>query len=418
MARRVGLIPAIHIAVGGAVALLSIVLPPRDGDPGSLLAIAEHAAKGLVAYSDYPVEYPPLGLVSIALPRLLGGATLETYQTLFSVVSLVFAIGTGVAVYWLARRRWSVENPTEVALMFGGLALAAAPVVVWRFDILPAFLTAVALVAYAAGRAGWTGMSLGLGFAAKVYPVFLAPVFVLAQIFERRWRDAALLVVATGVTLALIFGELFPVGLSKEFYFLIYQRNRGIEIESISGGIGMLAGALGLSPAKVSVQFGSEQVSSPLLTSIANPVLVFEAIVVLLLVGAALFSFRRDVRGTGRVQPLTIVQYALATVIVAILTNKVFSPQYVVWLLPFVPLMSARKSLLFLVIVVMTTLEYPFNFYDLVHLQLPVVLLVNVRNLLLVALFVWVVWPQREAVQAAADATSRPGSTSRLSAPS
>ena len=342
--------------------LLVIAIRPKDGDPGAFLGIADKAAHGLVAYRDYPLEYPPLGLVHVALPRMIGGPSNDAYQDLFSILSLALTIGSAMAVLWLARRRWSVETPLDAIVMFVGLALAGAPLVVWRFDILPAFLTVIALVAYAAGRSGWSGMSLGLGFAAKAYPAFLVPLFAVAEIFERRWRDAALLMASAGATVVLVFGEIFLFAGSNEFYFLVYERNRGIEIESISGAIAMLAGALGLSPAKVSFAFGSNQVTSPLLTSIADPVLVLEVLVVVLVVVGALWSFRRDVRETGRVQPVTLVQYSVATVLVAILANKVFSPQYVIWLLPFVPLMSARKSLLFLVIMVLTVVEYPLIF--------------------------------------------------------
>jgi uncharacterized membrane protein len=401
MARRVSLIPALHAGVGVAVTVICLLIRPREGDPGSFLNIVAPASRGFVAYLNYEVEYPPLGLVHLALPRLLGGTTPNTYQTIFSLISLALAIGTGVAVYWLARLRWSAESPRDVTLMFVGLTLAGVPLVVWRFDILPAFLTAVALLAYAVRRPGWSGMMLGLGFAAKVYPLFLVPVFAAAQLFERRWRDLTVLAVAAGGTILLVFGEVFLRVGSREFYFLIYQRNRGVEVESITGGIAMLAGALGLSPTKVSFDFGSDQVSSPLLTAIATPNAVFEALVVVVLVAAAVYSFRRDVRATGRVQALTLVQYSLATVLVGILANKVLSPQYIVWLLPFAPLMSARKSLFFLVITVLTLLEYPFNFDNFVHLQVPAALLVNLRNVLLVAYFAWVVWPQRTADQAA-----------------
>jgi uncharacterized membrane protein len=265
--------------------------------------------------------------------------------------------------------------------------------VVWRFDILPALFTVLALVAYAARRPGWTGLALGLGVLAKLYPFFLGPVFALAQILERRWRDLALLIVGGGATVLLVLGETYLVAGSGAFSFLDYQRDRGVEIESLAGGLAMLAGALKLSPTQKSFQFGSDQVTSPFLTSIEPLIRVFELAVVVLVVAAVVISFRRDVRESGSVQPPTIVQYVLATLLVVIITNKVLSPQYVVWLLPFAPLAGGRKSLLFLAIVVMTILEYPLGWDPYVNFELPVVLLLNARNALLVVLFAWVAWP-------------------------
>jgi len=420
MARRVSLIPLVHLVVGVAMTLLIIIIRPPAGDPVGFMSIANKTVRGLVAYRDYPVEYPPLGLVHIALPRLMGGPSPDAYQDLFSLLSLALAIGTAVAVLWLARRRWAVETTPDVMAMFVGLALAGAPLVVWRFDILPAFLTVVALVAYVAGRNGWSGMSLGLGFAAKAYPAFLVPLFAVAELFERRWRDAAILITAAGVTVVLVFGEVFLAAGTKEFYFLVYERNRGVEVESIAGAIAMLGGALGWSQAKVSFEFGSDQVTSSLLNSLSTPTLVFDVFLGVVLVLAALWSFRRDVRDTGRVRPLTLVQYSLATVLVAILANKVLSPQYVIWLLPFVPLVSARKSLLFLVIVVLTVMGYPLMWDAFIKFQVPAVLVVNVRNVLLVALFGWVVWPalQRGDVREAANEPGRnPKAKERVAQP-
>ncbi len=382
------------------MALLVMVARSGDGDPGSLLDIANRLARGSVAYRDYPLEYPPLGLVHIALPRLIGGSSPGMYQTLFSLLGVVLALGTGAAIYWLAKRRWSVDDPTDAVLMFTGLCLAGAPLVIWRFDILPAFLTAAALVAYAARLPGWSGLSLGLGVMAKLYPAFLLPVFGAAQLFERRFRDFAFLVVGAAAALV-VMAEIWLVAGARALSFVTYQEHRGVEIESITGGIAMLAGALGGPPAKVSIGFGAYQVASPLLATLATPALVFEIVAIALVVVGAVVSFLRDIRERGSVAPVTLVEYSLATLLAAIVTDKVLSPQYVVWLLPFVPLVGARKSLLFLVIVVITTIGYPLIFPALVEQNPAAVALLNLRNALLVVLFLWVAWPHRAGGYAA-----------------
>ena len=89
--------------------------------------------------------------------------------------------------------------------------------------------------------------------------------------------------------------------------------------------------------------------------------------------------------------------------LVVILVNKVLSPQYLVWLLPFAALLPSRQSVLLLVIVVLTVLLYPLGFRALVSVQTPAVLALNVRNLLLVVYFAWVAWPR--PVEPAAPAT-------------
>jgi hypothetical protein len=55
---------------------------------------------------------------------------------------------------------------------------------------------------------------------------------------------------------------------------------------------------------------------------------------------------------------LTIGQAMLACLCVVIVTNKIFSPQYIIWVLPFVAAVEGF-SLLWVVIGVLTTLDFP-----------------------------------------------------------
>jgi uncharacterized membrane protein len=391
---RVGAIPLIHLVVGLAMTLLVIVWRPLEGDPSSLLPIAERMATGLMAYRDFPVEYPPLGLVHIYLPRVLSGPAPDSYQTLFSLLGILLAIGTAAAVFWLARRRWAAESPLNATLLFAGLALAGAPLVVWRFDILPAFLTALALVAYAARRPGWSGLALGFGTLAKIYPAFLVPVFAAAHLFERRVRPAALICLGAGIAVIVVLAGTFLAAGSGAFSFLAYQQDRGVEIESVKGAIALLSSVFGGPAAQVAFGFGAWQVKSAIIDTLALPEAVFEVVVIVALLAAGWISFARDVRTGGVVRPGTLVRYSLATLLAVILTNKVLSPQYLVWLLPFAALLPGRQSLLLLAIVALTTVLYPLTFQSLVTVQTPAVVALNVRNVMLIVFFVWVVLPR------------------------
>lgn len=392
---RLTTVGVVHLVVGAAMTLLIIILRPHEGDPLVFLPTAEKIASGLVPYRDVASEYPPLALIHMTLPRLIGGPSHAAYQTWFGVISFALAIGTLAVVYWLARRRWSVENRYDTAAMFIGLAGAALPIVVWRFDILPAFLSAVALAAWAAGRPGWSGFSLGVGAMAKIYPVFLGPIFALAAIAERRFKDAIAHMVGGAIAVALILaGPLLLAG-PKAFSFVLYQENRGIEIESVAGGLAMLAHTVAGVPAQVAVGFGSWQISSPALSTIAMPIDLFNVLLVAFVAVSCALAFMRDVRELGKVQPSTTVTYLVATLLVVILTNKVLSPQYLVWLLPFVALMSGARSTFLLAILVLTTFLYPLNFAPLIDMHGPVVIALNVRNLLLLVLLIWVAWPRR-----------------------
>jgi hypothetical protein len=385
--RPIGMLAAVHLAVGVAMTLLIIVWHPHEGDPLPFLPTAEKIVAGGMPYRDVPSEYPPIAVLNIVIPRILSGFSHPMYQTWFSVISIFFAIATFLIVWWIARRGWSVERPMDAA--------AAVPLVVWRFDILPAFLSALALALWVAGRAGWTGVTLGVGAMAKIYPVFLGPVFALAAIFEHRYRQVVAIVIGGAIAVGLILAFPVLVAGTKAFSYVFYQENRGVEVEALPGAVAMFAHTFFRQPATVQEGFGAWQITSPLLTALATPTFIFNIVLLAITVGACVYSFRRDVREMGAIQPQTLVTYLFATVMVLILTNKVLSPQYLVWLLPFMALLSGRQSLLLLVTLVITVFIYPLNFASLLVMRPDPVLALNLRNVLLLVLFLWVVWPRR-----------------------
>src|SRR5581483_4613295 len=99
--------------------------------------------------------------------------------------------------------------------------------------------------------------------------------------------------------------------------------------------------------------------------------------------------FREEYAAGGRVAPETLIAYLFAALLAFIATNKVFSPQYIIWLLPFAPLLRPRQALLVLAIAAITIFLFPYNYNELMAMQWQPVVLLNVRNLLVVLLFGW-----------------------------
>jgi len=392
-----------ELAIGAAMVVVVVLARPPDFGSSVFLGIADKVAAGLVPYRDFPVEYPPLALIPLVLPRFLAGGGDAAYEILFGLLSLVFTVAVASGLAWLADRGWSATSRNQTLLAFVCLVLAAAPQVFWRFDIFPALLTVIALVAVASRRPGWAGFALALGAAAKLYPAFLVPVLVAYYLFGRSRRGAAMTIfgfgavgVAVGVLLILVAGR-------DAFTFLSYQEDRGIEIESVLGGIILLAHNLFGTDAAVTFGFGSFQVESSLERTLALPNAIGVLALGTILAVGLYVSFNSDSRAFGAVRPRTLVTYLLAALLLVMLANKVLSPQYLAWLLPFGALLPWRQSLLLVVVAALTTVVYPLVFDALREAHPTAVAVLNVRNALLLVLFIWLAIPRRRTAAVSDD---------------
>lgn len=396
---RVRAIAVAGLAIGAAMFLTVLVANSPAGSPDVFLTIADQLVSGLAPYRDFPLEYPPLALLPLALPRFLAIGSTGAYQAVFIAVSVAQTVAMGAALCWLANRGWSATSRAATLIAFFSLVLAAAPQVLWRFDIFPALLSILAVVAVASRRPAWAGALLGLGTMAKLYPAFLLPVLLAYYVVGRRWREASMVLVGFAIVVIALVAQVVLVAGVDAFSFLAYQGERGVEIESVIGGLVMLAHNLLGTDAVVSFGFGSYQVESSFIHATAVPGFIAQVALGLALAVGLIVSFMGDQRTSGQVQPRTLITYLLATLLLVMLANKVLSPQYICWLLPFGALLPWRQSLLLVVICALTTFVYPLSFDGLLAADPLAVAALNLRNLLLLVLLGWLILPARDRLK-------------------
>ena len=97
-----------------------------------------------------------------------------------------------------------------------------------------------------------------------------------------------------------------------------------------------------------------------------------------------------------------LVRFAAAAVVAFVALGKVLSPQFLIWLIPLVPLVRGRHgigaSALLAVALVLTHLWFPSQYWDYARgLDGAVTTLVLVRDLTLLALLGALVWRPRES---------------------
>ncbi|MFL6014860.1 MAG: hypothetical protein ACJ74P_11360 [Gaiellaceae bacterium] len=351
----------------------------------------EAMTRGDVPYRDFAVEYPPAALPIFLVPAL-GAGDSDTYRRRFEGLMAGFGAVLVVCVALALAALGAGFGRLAGAVGFVALApLLLGSVFLSRFDLWPALVVAGALAGLLSGRLRVACGLLGLGVAAKLWPGVLVPL-VLTYVWRTRGRREAL--ICAGVLAAVVFVcflpflVLAPVDVLDSIW---HQARRPLQIESLGSAL-LLAGhhVFGLDVTMKSSS-GSQNLQGALPDSIA----VVQGLVQAGVLIALWVSFAR-----GAATPERLVRYAAAAVVAFVALGKVLSPQFLIWLIPLVPLVRGRRglvaSLVLAAALVLTQLWVPYRYWDLaLHFDTAASWLVLARDVVLVALLVVLVEPTR-----------------------
>ena len=349
-------------------------------DTGVYREYGDRMLEGEVPYREFELEYPPGALPVFVLPSL---GSEGRYDLLFDALMLV----CGAAAVALVAIALAAAGAGPGALAAGvGLAAMAplllGPVPLTRYDLWPAVLLAGALAALAAGRPRLGLGVLGLAVAAKLYPLVVLPLALLYVARARGRREALVGLGVFAAVLALVVGPFALLGWDGLVESVTRHTGRPLQLESLGAAVLLVADRMRLYDATVATSHGSQNLVGSLPEALATWQTVAQALAVALV----WFLFARSSRGPAR------LLVASAAAVVAFVTfGKVLSPQFMIWLLPLVPLVVIRGApvplALFAGALVATQVWFPSRYWDVVALE-GVVWFVLVRDVLLVALFV------------------------------
>jgi uncharacterized membrane protein len=347
---------------------------------------------GELPYRDFPLEYPPLALIPFVLPRLVVSGQqpdFASYVWLFALQNALFSTLIALALARIVALSRPQRSAAWALGIYALLVAVCAPLAPWRFDMFPALLTVLALLAVLMGRPTLAGLWLGAGVAAKLYPAVCVPVFGAYYLVARQYRALALLLVGSLGATAISLVPFFVLDPNGWLSFVRYHQLRGMQIESLPAGAIALAHVFGLVPAELAFNYGALHLASPL----ADAALKWQPLASILTLAAVYASclgrLRAERIASGEIATDSLVAYLVAALLAFVATNKVFSPQYIVWLLPFAALLRRPQAGMMLVICVLTIGIFPFDYAQLLDMRPIPVLLLNLRNALVVALLLW-----------------------------
>lgn len=368
--------------------LLVVSLHPRlysaalFGDVRLYGAKVERMFQGELPYREVAIEYPPGSVPFTIIPGLVVG-TGAGYRLAFVLEMLaVDAVGLWAAVR-LARLLDAGRR--RIPLAYIGVMAAIGPLLVLRFDLVPAVCVLLAATLAAEGRAGLAAAALGYGAAAKLYPGVLLPLLVLGLVpAEGWWRSLRRTAPAFLAGFALTVVPALALSVEGTLGAVLYHVERGVQIESLWAsaiGLAHLAGGL---TARTVPGFGAYELQSSLSGVVKA---VSTAATATALLTAAWLVWRRS-RRSGGLRPADWAGAFAIGVFAFVLPTRVLSPQYLVWLgAPMAALAeraTGRRALWVLVAAIaISQVIFPFRYTQLRHLAAFDVCLLAARNLLL-----------------------------------
>lgn len=259
-------------------------------------------ADGIVPYFDnyqgQYVEYPVLTgmwmwLIAVITHAMVGGPSVGTFVALTWVTSVIFIVGT---LALMARNATGNRHASWWLALSPALLLTLGI----NWDALAVLCTVAALVFYQRGRPAVAGLAIGIGAAAKLFPALLLVPLIANALSRRKLNDSIRLVaVALGSWLAL------------NLPFIIFARDGWWEFYRFSRERGIDFGSLWLGLSYVfNITITTEQANTYGLVAVGITSLLI-----------LLFARR-----------LSIYHASFIIIAVFVLANKVYSPQYWLWL--------------------------------------------------------------------------------------
>jgi glycosyl transferase family 87 len=302
----------------------------------------EGLSSGQVPYTGHPVEYPVLigalmqlaawAVHSVVDPFARGK---DFYYVTIVLLAVCLVAGVLATAYTASRGDDGFARPGRQgrqgqadggpgdldAGLKAALMVALSPALILaafiNWDLLAMALTAGAMAAWAGRREVFAGLLLGLAVAAKFYPLLVFAALLLLCLRAGRMREFGRALAAGAVTWLVVnlpIALAAPAGWGR---FYAFSRSRGADWGSI--------------------WYLLEHFNVPVLgnSSVGELNLVSSAFLAVALVAIAVFAFAAARRPR-------LPQLCFLLLAAFLMLNKVWSPQYVIWLVPIAVLARPR----------------------------------------------------------------------------
>lgn len=248
-------------------------------------------------------QYPPLAALVFLLGYLIAPQTIGFVFLATAVDALIF--------YFLLEAGLESKKRTYLpAVVWVSTAVFMGPVMLGRFDVFPTLFAVLALLF--ASNSKLFGINAAVGAVLKVWPALL-----FLSVTRNNLKKSL-------IWFALTFGSIsvaLTIWWPNSFSFLIGQKSRGLQIESVGALPYMFVNAF-IQTIPIEFRYGAVEV----VASGIGFVSLIITLIAILLFGQIIFW-----RFKGLLDQVSVSEIALYVVLVSMVTSRVLSPQYMVW---------------------------------------------------------------------------------------
>jgi Glycosyltransferase family 87 len=310
-------------------ALHLAVFTPTIGD-WSLVLLNDFAPQaqaikdGDLPYRDQQIEYPPLSVPVLIAPIYVDDSTqgfVDGFMWEMLAFDLAMIVLIAFGLLGDERRVLSALGIYTVGVVIlsdvvlDNSLIDIGPLILTRFDLVPALLVLGAVFARDRGRSATWSVLLSLGVAVKAFPLFLYPALLRGERNLRRVIVAGAIPLLLCAAAVLVMGDEFGSAIS-------YHTQRALQVESLAASPFEIAHVWGSSGVTTGVGHGGFEIHASGTTAARWISVILGAIGYLWLVWAGWRSKASN------------LQLVTALLTVLVVFAPVLSPQFLLWILP------------------------------------------------------------------------------------
>ncbi|MCP3097541.1 DUF2029 domain-containing protein [Myxococcus sp. K15C18031901] len=308
----------------GVTPLVVYAFSPRVGDLDLYFKTARAFLAGATPNQDFRFEYPPYALLWFVPAAWLRSTQWEFVPVFGLQLAVMDAFIKWVLLVEGARRWGRTWRSFVPCVAYSLTSWAAALYYLKRYDLIPAALTMVALLALARRRDTLAGLALAVGVVTKLYPVVLVPLAVMVC-----WKRGTLARLLVGLTLGV--APLLPLSAVWPWWgFATFHVDRGLQVESLGASLLWAAHQLGLVQGVLWIHapaaYELHGVAAAGVRAVSRWLWVVGS---LGMAAVGMWSVRR--RPPEQVEDLA--RLVLGPLVVFIILNPVLSPQFLTWVM-------------------------------------------------------------------------------------